>query len=94
MAVRQRAVEWGAAGVRLNTVAPGSVETPLLQAGLDDPRYSEAIRNFVAPIGRNGKPEEIASLITYLLGPQAGFIHGAQFVIDGGIDAQTRPTAV
>lgn len=94
VAVRERAVTWGAAGVRLNTVAPGSVETPLLQAGLDDPRYGEAIRNFVAPIGRNGKPEEIASLIAYLVGSQAGFIHGAQFVIDGGIDAQTRPTVV
>ncbi|WP_405138552.1 SDR family oxidoreductase [Nocardia sp. NBC_01388] len=94
VAVRQRAVEWGAARVRLNTVAPGSVETPLLQAGLDDPRYGDAIRNFVAPIGRNGTPQEIASLIQYLLGANAGFIHGAQFVIDGGIDAQVRPTAV
>ncbi|WP_067813989.1 SDR family oxidoreductase [Nocardia inohanensis] len=94
VAVRQRAVEWGAAGVRLNTVAPGSVDTPLLRAGLDDPRYGEAIRNFTSPIGRNGEPGEIASLITYLLGPQAGFIHGAQFVIDGGTDAQARPSAV
>ncbi|UGT43016.1 SDR family oxidoreductase [Nocardia yamanashiensis] len=94
VAVRQRAVEWGAAGVRLNTVAPGSVDTPLLRAGLDDPRYGEAIRNFTSPIGRNGEPAEIASLITYLLGPQSGFIHGAQFVIDGGTDAQARPTAV
>ncbi|MFJ4655586.1 SDR family oxidoreductase [Nocardia sp. NPDC088792] len=94
VACRERAVEWGKAGVRLNTVAPGSVDTPLLQAGMDDPRYGEAIRNFVAPIGRNGRPDEIASLIAYLLGPQAGFIHGAQFVIDGGMDAQTRPTTV
>ncbi|MBL1076695.1 SDR family oxidoreductase [Nocardia sp. 2] len=94
VAVRQRAEEWGAARVRLNTVAPGSVDTPLLRAGLDDPRYGEAIRNFTAPIGRNGTPDEIASLITYLLGPQAGFIHGAQFVIDGGMDAKTRPAAV
>ncbi|MFF0637100.1 SDR family oxidoreductase [Nocardia sp. NPDC004151] len=94
VAVRERAVEWGAAGVRLNTVAPGSVDTPLLQAGLDDPRYGDAIRNFVSPIGRNGRAEEIASLIAYLMGPQAGFIHGSQFVIDGGVDAQARPTAV
>lgn len=94
IAVRQRAVEWGAAGVRLNTVAPGSVDTPLLQAGLADPRYGEAIRNFTSPIGRNGRPDEIASLIAYLLGPQAGFIHGSQFVIDGGTDAQARPTVV
>ncbi|MFI6866428.1 SDR family oxidoreductase [Nocardia sp. NPDC050406] len=94
VAVRQRAAEWGAAGVRLNTVAPGSVDTPLLQAGMDDPRYGEAIRNFTSPVGRNGRPDEIASLIAYLLGPQAGFIHGSQFVIDGGTDAQARPTAV
>ncbi|WP_067574896.1 SDR family oxidoreductase [Nocardia acidivorans] len=94
VAVRRRAVEWGNARVRLNTVAPGSVDTPLLQAGMDDPRYGDAIRNFVAPIGRNGTPAEIASLIKYLIGPDAGFIHGAQFVIDGGIDAQVRPTAV
>ncbi|QLY29103.1 SDR family oxidoreductase [Nocardia huaxiensis] len=94
VAVRQRAEEWGAAGVRLNTVAPGSVDTPLLQAGMADARYGDAIRNFTAPIGRNGTPEEIASLIAYLLGPQAGFIHGAQFVIDGGIDAKVRPAAV
>lgn len=94
VAVRQRAVEWGAARVRLNTVAPGSVDTPLLQAGLADPRYGDAIRNFTSPIGRNGRPEEIAALIAYLLGPDAGFIHGAQFVIDGGTDAQARPAAV
>ncbi|TNC27796.1 SDR family oxidoreductase [Amycolatopsis alkalitolerans] len=93
VAVRQRAGDWGAAGVRLNTVAPGAVDTPLLQAGLDDPRYGEAIRSFVGPLGRRGRPEEIASLICYLLGPAAGFVHGAQFVIDGGVDAQFRPTA-
>lgn len=92
VAVRQRATAWGAAGVRINTVAPGSVNTPLLQAGLDDPRYSAAIRGFTAPIPRTGDPAEVASLIAYLLGPQAGYIHGAQFVIDGGTDAQMRPT--
>jgi NAD(P)-dependent dehydrogenase (short-subunit alcohol dehydrogenase family) len=93
VAVRQRATTWAAAGVRINTVAPGSVDTPLLRAGLDDPRYGAAMRSFAeAPIRRLGEPAEVASLITYLLGPEAGFIHGAQFVIDGGIDAQMRPT--
>ena len=90
--VRKRAAEWGGAGVRINTVAPGSIDTPLLQGGLDDPRFGEAIRNFTAPIPRRGTPDEIASLILYLLGPQAGFVHGAQFMIDGGVDALTRPT--
>lgn len=92
VAVRKRAVDWGRAGVRLNTVAPGVVETPLLQAGLDDPRYGKAIRDFVAPIGRSAKPQEIAAMIVYLLSAQASFVHGAQFFIDGGVDAMMRPT--
>jgi NAD(P)-dependent dehydrogenase (short-subunit alcohol dehydrogenase family) len=93
VAVRRRAVAWGQAGVRLNTVAPGAVDTPLLQAGLQDPRYGAAIEKFVAPIPRRAAPQEIASMIVYLMGPNAGFIHGAQFFVDGGIDAMARPTA-
>ncbi|WP_020653304.1 SDR family oxidoreductase [Massilia niastensis] len=92
VAVRRRAASWGAAGVRLNTVAPGAVATPLLRAGLDDPRFGQAIRDFVAPIARHARPEEIAAMILFLLGPDAGFIHGAQMVVDGGVDALTRPT--
>ncbi len=92
VAVRRRAVVWGQAGVRLNTVAPGAVETPLLQAGLQDPRYGQAIRDFVAPIARRARPEEIAAMVAYLMGLQAGFIHGAQFFVDGGVDAMMRPT--
>ncbi len=91
VAVRQRVATWGAAGVRLNTVAPGAVDTPLLQAGLDS-RFGDAIRGYQAPIARRGRPAEIASLIRYLLGPEAGYIHGAQFLIDGGSDALLRPT--
>ncbi|MEV5298042.1 SDR family oxidoreductase [Amycolatopsis methanolica] len=91
VAVRQRVSQWGAAGVRLNTVAPGAVDTPLLQAGLAS-RLGDAVRNYQAPIPRRGRPEEIASLIRYLLGPDAGYIHGAQLMIDGGSDALLRPT--
>ncbi len=92
VAVRRRVVAWGKAGVRLNTVAPGAVETPLLQAGLADERYGKAIAEFVAPIPRRAKPEEIAATIAFLTGPEAQFIHGAQFFVDGGIDALARPT--
>ena len=92
VAVRRRVGEWGQAGVRLNTVAPGAVETPLLQGGLADPRYGQAIKNFVGPIPRRARPDEIAAMIAYLIGPDAGFIHGAQFVVDGGVDAAARPT--
>lgn len=92
VAVRRRVAQWGAAGVRINTVAPGAVDTPLLLAGAADPRYAQAIRDFTAPIPRRAKPEEIATLISFLISPQASFVHGAQFVIDGGIDAVLRPT--
>ncbi|WP_213308481.1 SDR family oxidoreductase [Paraburkholderia sacchari] len=93
VAVRQRVKPWADAGVRLNSVAPGAVQTPLLQRGLDDPRIGQLIRDFVAPIPRRAEPGEIAGVIGFLLGDQAAYIHGAQIVIDGGIDALARPTA-
>lgn len=92
VAVRRRAAAWGAAGVRLNSVAPGAVETPLLQAGLADPRYGQAIENFKAPIPRRARSSEIAAVIAFLLSPQASYVHGAQLLVDGGVDAAARPT--
>lgn len=92
VAVRKRAVAWGQAGVRLNSVAPGATETPLLQAGLQDARYAEAIQKFIPPLGRRAEPAEIASVVAFLMSPAAGYVHGAQIVVDGGIDAASRPT--
>lgn len=91
MAVRKRATAWGQAGVRLNTIAPGATETPLLQAGLQDPRYGESIAKFVPPLGRRAEPAEMASVIAFM-SEAASYVHGAQIVIDGGIDAVMRPT--
>ena len=51
-----------------------------------------SIAEFVAPIPRRARPDEIAATIAFLLGPDAQFIHGAQFYVDGGIDALARPT--
>ena len=78
--------------MRPNTVAPGATETPLLQAGLQDPRFGEFIKNFVAPLARRAETSEMASVITFLLSEAASFVHGAQIYVDGGIDAVTRPT--
>lgn len=92
VALRKRTAAWGKAGVRLNAVAPGATQTPLLEAGLEDPRYGDAIRDFVPPIGRRAEPSEMASVVSFLLSQQASYLHGAQLVVDGGIDAVTRPT--
>lgn len=91
---RRLAAGWGAKGIRLNVVAPGAVETPLHDASRNDPRFGQAVRDFVAPLGRNGHPEEIAALIAFLQSEQAGFIHGGVMYIDGGMDAMVRPQRV
>jgi NAD(P)-dependent dehydrogenase (short-subunit alcohol dehydrogenase family) len=82
--------EWAGAGITLNAVAPGAVETPLLQEGRDHPTVGPLIDAFVSPLGRNGRPAEIAALLQYLLGPDARFFCGSVIFCDGGIDAQLR----
>uniref|UniRef100_A0ABX1PPS2 SDR family oxidoreductase n=3 Tax=Aromatoleum TaxID=551759 RepID=A0ABX1PPS2_9RHOO len=88
---RQKAVVWGARGMRLNVVAPGAVETPLHQASKEDPRFGEAVKKFVAPLGRAGQPDEIAAMVAFLQSDQAAFIHGSVMFVDGGMDAMVRP---
>lgn len=88
---RRKAVEWGPRGIRVNVIAPGAVDTPLLKAAMDDPRFGEATRKFVAPLGRNSGPEEIANVATFLQSDQASFVNGTVVFVDGGMDAMTRP---
>ncbi|QIB51541.1 SDR family oxidoreductase [Pseudomonas sp. OIL-1] len=89
--VRRKVTEWAKLGIRINAVAPGVVETPLYQASIDDPKYGEATKNFVAPLGRGSQPAELANVIRFLLSEQASFVHGAVLFADGGMDAMVRP---
>ncbi|MGE5287061.1 MAG: SDR family oxidoreductase [Micromonosporaceae bacterium] len=93
-AVRHRAGPWGARGVRLNAVAPGPVETPLLQATLDDPVLGPLTEALTVPLGRRAAPREIAHAVAFLLDPASAYIHGSVLFVDGGTDATMRPGAI
>ena len=70
-------------GIYVNCVAPGWVETDMSATALNDTRTRDAILNAI-PLGRVAKPEEIAAPILFLCTPQAGFITGEVFNVNGG----------
>ncbi len=90
--VRRRAptAEWIGAGVTLNAIAPGKIETPMIAEGRADPVIGQHIDAFPLPIGRDGQPEEIAALLAFLLGSEARFFVGSVIFCDGGTDALSR----
>lgn len=73
-----------AQGLRVNTLSPGATDTPMIAAPLADSAHRQRIEGLAAQ-RRIGRAEEIASGIIYLLSPEAGFTHGANLVVDGGI---------
>lgn len=83
--------DWAGSGISLNAVAPGAVETPLLQATRDDPTVGRFVDDLPIPVGRKGTPDEIAAFVAFLLGPDARFICGSVLFVDGGSYAQLRP---
>ncbi len=90
-AVRRRVRVWGDARVRLNGVAPGPVMTPLLEGTMADPATRKQVENIDIPIGRFGEPEDVAAFVSFLLGPEATWMHGSVLFLDGGNDAEIRP---
>ena len=77
------ASELATAGIYVNAVAPGWVDTDMSRPALDDPRSGEEIRREI-PLGRVGKPEEIAAPVLFLCTEHAGFITGEIFNVNGG----------
>lgn len=81
------AVEYGAHGIRANAVAPGVVETDILEGIVHDSRATLAGYGSVHPVGRVAQAHEIAEVIAFLASPASSFITGALIMADGGYTA-------
>jgi NAD(P)-dependent dehydrogenase (short-subunit alcohol dehydrogenase family) len=87
---RQMAIDFAPQGIRVNSICPGSIDTPMLRAGFEaasDPGAAERACISKHPLGRLGTAEEVAQGALYLASDEASFVTGAQLVIDGGYSA-------
>ena len=80
--------DWIGAGIRLNAIAPGFVDTAMTAGTWDF--VSSLGDTYPIPIGRPGRAEELAALLAFLLSPDAGFFVGSFITVDGGTEAEGR----
>ena len=83
---RHGALRWATAGIRVNAVCPGVIETPMTAPIANDPKMRPVLEK-MTPMGRMGRAEEIASAVLWLCSDQASFVTGHPLVIDGGSTA-------
>ncbi|GAB3428898.1 SDR family oxidoreductase [Massilia solisilvae] len=84
---KSAAVEYARAGIRVNSLCPGAVRTPMFARMLErDPQLEEKLKN-TYPMGRLAEPAEVANAVMWLCSEQSSFVTGHQLAIDGGLTA-------
>ena len=82
---RTAALEYASAGIRVNAVCPGAIDTPMMDETFDRfPGFREALLAYV-PMGRMGRPDEVAHVIAWLASDAASFITGEYITVEGGL---------
>ena len=90
--VQRTAIDWGGRGGRINSVSPGMIDTPMGRQEADNQPMMQVMLD-MTPLAREGRPEELADAVTYLISDAASFVTGTDLLVDGGIVAALRTAA-
>jgi glucose 1-dehydrogenase len=90
MMMRNAAIELAAHRIRVNNVAPGAIETPINAETLTHPERVATLRRIV-PLGRMGKPEEVAQVALFLASDASSYVTGSTYYVDGGMVRYSQP---
>ena len=90
---RTMAIDYAREGIRVNSIAPGTIETPLLDdlSGAEEGKKFRKAYEWVDPMGRLGKPEEVAGAVLFLASDDSSYVTGDCITVDGGHMAYTWP---